>query len=130
MRVKRAASIHGEINLPGDKSISHRAALIASIAEGETRIGNFAASADCASTLACLERLGVDIERDGSDLIIKGAGASGFVEPTGPLDCGNSGTTMRLLTGVLAGQPFTSTLTGDTSLTARPNSSARARPTA
>ncbi len=112
--------MRGNPNLPADKSISHRAALIASLAEGQTMIENFSASADCASTLACLSELGVTIERSDDRVLIHGVGKAGFRQSAGPLDCGNSGTTMRLLTGILAGQNFDSTLTGDTSLLARP----------
>ena len=111
--------------MPGDKSISHRAAIISALARGRTRITNYSTAADCASTLDCLARLGVRVERDGDTVNIEGAGrgepgAWSFVEPREPLDCGNSGTTMRLLAGVLAGQPFASVLTGDDSLRARP----------
>jgi len=106
--------------MPGDKSISHRAAMIAALAEGTSRIGNFSTSEDCGATLRCLEQLGVRVSRDGSDLSIEGAGRDGFRAPASPLDCGNSGTTMRLLAGILAGQEFESTLTGDDSLRSRP----------
>jgi 3-phosphoshikimate 1-carboxyvinyltransferase len=107
----------GTLSLPGDKSISHRAAIISALARGETRIANYATSADCASTLACLAALGIGIRREGDSLAITGGQlqkADGF------LDCGNSGTTMRLLAGVLAGQGFESVLDGDDSLRGRP----------
>ena len=120
MLIRPASSIRGEIILPGDKSISHRAAIIASMAEGETKIENFATSADCSSTLVCLRQLAVPVRRDGSTVWIDGVGKSGFRAPSTALDCGNSGTTMRLLSGVLAGQSFESTLTGDDSLSRRP----------
>jgi 3-phosphoshikimate 1-carboxyvinyltransferase len=128
MRIRPARRLRGHISgLPGDKSISHRAAIIAALARGRTRIGNFSTSADCASTLDCLRRLGVSVERegDGGALIIDGAGGEragrwSLRAPEGVLDCGNSGTTMRLLAGVLAAQDFTATLTGDASLTERP----------
>ncbi|MEO7539657.1 MAG: 3-phosphoshikimate 1-carboxyvinyltransferase [Pyrinomonadaceae bacterium] len=120
MKVRSAKSINGTISLPGDKSISHRAALIAAIASGETRIENFASSADCHSTLDCLKALGVHIERHATTVLISGVGKMGLTSPRSPLDCGNSGTTMRLLAGVLAGQPFSSILTGDASLVQRP----------
>lgn len=94
--------------------------MIAALAEGTSSIKNFSTSADCNSTLSCLAQLGVSIERNGRDLLITGAGISGLREPKAPLDCGNSGTTMRLLAGILAGQDFKSTLTGDQSLRARP----------
>jgi len=106
--------------MPGDKSISHRAAMIAALADGTSRLRNFSNSADCEATLSCLTRLGVSIERDRDDLRVHGAGAEGLRVPAEPLDCSNSGTTMRLLAGILAGQNFKSTLTGDASLRSRP----------
>ena len=108
------------MKMPGDKSISHRAAMIAALAEGVSRIRNFSTGTDCNSTLSCLNELGVSIVREGADLLIRGVGRDGFRPPRGPLDCGNSGTTMRLLAGILAGQNFESTLTGDASLRSRP----------
>lgn len=112
--------LSGTVRLPGDKSISHRAAMFAAIADGETKIENFASSTDCASTLDCLKGLGVEIDRDGASVTVKGGGKTGLRAPSGPLDCGNSGTTMRLLTGILAGQNFDTTLVGDESLQSRP----------
>jgi 3-phosphoshikimate 1-carboxyvinyltransferase len=110
--------------VPGDKSVSHRAAIIAALARGRTRVDNFSTSADCASTLEALARLGVRVAREGGGVSIEGAGArragQEFAEPSAPLDCGNSGTTMRLMAGVLAAQPFASTLAGDESLSRRP----------
>src|SRR6266404_5214889 len=106
--------------MPGDKSISHRAAMIAALADGTSRLRNFSNSADCEATHSCLTRLGVSIERDRDDLRVHGAGAEGLRVPAEPLDCANSGTTMRLLAGILAGQNFKSTLTGDESLCSRP----------
>lgn len=106
--------------MPGDKSISHRAAFIGALARGATRIRGFSTSADCNSTLSCLAALGVSIEREGASVLIGGLGIDGWRAPLGPLDCGNSGTTMRLLAGILAGQSFQSTLTGDESLRSRP----------
>ncbi|MEP6787845.1 MAG: 3-phosphoshikimate 1-carboxyvinyltransferase [Acidobacteriota bacterium] len=120
MRISLAVSIVGSVRLPGDKSISHRAAIFAAIADGTTRIDNFATSADCSSTLECLKALGVNMRREGDAVIVDGVGKAGLRQPTGPLDCGNSGTTMRLMAGVLAGQPFDSTMTGDDSLRKRP----------
>ena len=120
MKIKPAKSLQGKITLPGDKSISHRAALLASMAIGETRIENFATSADCASTLKCLQDLGVEIRRENNTVFIKGVGKNGFQRSEKPLDCGNSGTTVRLLSGILAGQNFDSTLIGDESLSKRP----------
>lgn len=118
--------------MPGDKSISHRAALLAALADGRSRLTNFSTGADCASTLACLRQLGVSIqredsverdeagERDEACVRVAGVGVEGLRAPASALDCGNSGSTMRLLAGVLAGQDFTSQLTGDESLRARP----------
>jgi 3-phosphoshikimate 1-carboxyvinyltransferase len=118
--IKPAKSISGLVEVPGDKSISHRAAIIASMAVDESRIENYSTGADCASTVECLRGLGVEIEREGTAVRVKGVGKTGFQEPDAPLDCGNSGTTMRLLTGLLAGQNFESVLTGDSSLRRRP----------
>lgn len=120
MKIQPAANLQGEINLPGDKSISHRAALFSALAEGTTRIENFATSADCASTLSCLAQLGVEISQENSTVTVKGVGKTGFQSAENPLDCGNSGTTVRLLAGILAGQNFDSVLTGDESLSGRP----------
>ena len=124
MKIRPARRLRGSLRLPGDKSISHRAALFAALARGRSEITNFSTSADCSSTLDCLGALGVRVEREGSTVRVEGAGVEGgatkFVAPSAPLDCGNSGTTMRLLVGVLAGQPFTSTMTGDESLSRRP----------
>ena len=120
MKVKSANYLQGTIQLPGDKSISHRAAMFAAMANGETKITNFATSADCASTLSCLEKLGVKIQRERDTIYLRGVGKRGFTAPTENLDCGNSGSTMRMLAGVLAGQNFTSRLTGDESLSKRP----------
>ncbi|HEV2859491.1 MAG TPA: 3-phosphoshikimate 1-carboxyvinyltransferase [Pyrinomonadaceae bacterium] len=124
MRIQPAGRVRGRLTVPGDKSVSHRAAIVAALARGRTRARNFASSADCASTLACLRSLGVEVRRDGADVFVEGAGRGpglwAFREPRGPLDCGNSGTTMRLLAGVLAAQPFAATLVGDESLSRRP----------
>lgn len=120
MKVARARRICGSIHLPGDKSISHRAAIIAAIADGATRVSNYSNGTDCLSTLECLSALGVAHESVGNDVVIHGVGRAGLREPSRALDCGNSGTTMRLLAGVLAGQPFESVLIGDASLAKRP----------
>ena len=120
MKIQPAASLNGVIRLPGDKSVSHRAAIFASMATGETRIENYATSADCASTLNCLRNLGVEIRQKDSTVFVKGVGTGGFTKPLKELDCGNSGTTMRLLAGVLAGCNFDSVLTGDASLSKSP----------
>lgn len=106
--------------MPGDKSISHRAAFLASMANGMTKIENYSASLDCTSTLNCLRELGVKVSRKDSAVRIYGVGKTGFRPSKKPLDCGNSGTTFRLLTGLLSGQEFDSILTGDASLRTRP----------
>lgn len=106
--------------MPGDKSISHRAAMIAALANGTSGISNFSTSQDCAATLCCLEQLGVSVVHNSDGVMVQGAGTRGLSAPKEPLDCGNSGTTMRLLAGVLVGQDFEATLTGDESLRSRP----------
>ena len=106
--------------MPGDKSISHRAAILAAIANGSSRLVNYSTSEDCASTLSCLRQLGITYERVENEIQVNGEGLRGFKQPTSELNCGNSGTTMRLLLGVLAAQPFESILTGDASLLSRP----------
>jgi 3-phosphoshikimate 1-carboxyvinyltransferase len=118
--VKPAKRIRGALVLPGDKSISHRAAMIAALAAGSSRIRNFSTSEDCAATLSCLHQLGVAVERENNEVAIHGAGVDGLRELAAALDCRNSGTTIRLLAGILSGQNFTSTLTGDQSLRQRP----------
>jgi 3-phosphoshikimate 1-carboxyvinyltransferase len=118
MRLKPARFIHGRLRLPGDKSISHRAALIAALADGSTEISNFSTAADCASTLACLRELGISIERQHEKVIF--TGSQKLVAPRRSLDCGNSGSTLRILAGVLAGHDFAAELVGDESLSARP----------
>jgi 3-phosphoshikimate 1-carboxyvinyltransferase len=115
-----AKKIRGQMTMPGDKSIAHRAAMLAALADGTSQIRNFSTSADCAATLSCLRAMGVSISHDKTELSISGTGINGLSKPTAPLDCGNSGTTMRLLAGILAGQDFDSTLTGDDSLCSRP----------
>jgi 3-phosphoshikimate 1-carboxyvinyltransferase len=113
--------LEGEISLPGDKSISHRAIILGGIARGKSRIEHFLPSRDCMSTFNCMRALGVKIHRvDETTLEVGGAGRGGLKEPGDVLDSGNSGTTMRLLSGLLAGQPFFSVLTGDGSLRQRP----------
>lgn len=119
--IKHASAIRGTITVPGDKSISHRALLFAAIAEGKTKIHNLSSSADVMSTLHCLRQLQIGAKEKNSEIEIVGTGKFGFKASQHPLDCGNSGTTIRLLTGILAAQPFTtSTLVGDESLSKRP----------
>ncbi|MCU1263885.1 MAG: 3-phosphoshikimate 1-carboxyvinyltransferase [Acidobacteria bacterium] len=120
MKIKPAMRISGRVSVPGDKSISHRAAIIAALAEGPSRLTNYSTSQDCASTLSCLRGLGVSIQQQNSEVLIGGRGMTGLNAATMPLDCGNSGSTMRMLAGVLAGQSFDSLLTGDASLCSRP----------
>ncbi|MCG2715081.1 MAG: 3-phosphoshikimate 1-carboxyvinyltransferase, partial [Candidatus Marinimicrobia bacterium] len=112
--------LRGELTVPGDKSISHRAAIIAAISEGISVIKNYSTAIDCQTTLNCLRRLGADIRRSGHDIIVNGRGLRTLCEPDDVLDCGNSGTTIRLLCGLLAGQSFATVLTGDASLRRRP----------
>lgn len=110
----------GEMTIDADKSISHRAVLFAALAEGDAEIRNFLIAEDTLSTLACIQRLGVNVRREGNVVWIRGKGAGSLREPAAVLDCGNSGTTMRLMAGVLAGCPFFSVLSGDESLNRRP----------
>jgi 3-phosphoshikimate 1-carboxyvinyltransferase len=119
-RITPAKAFSGVLLVPGDKSISHRYAILASLAEGSSEIFNFSGAADCASTLACLRGLGVKIEEKTGSVVIEGKGLEGWKAPRKALDAGNSGTTMRLLAGALAGQSFNSELTGDKSLRRRP----------
>jgi len=111
---------HHTIEVPGDKSISHRALLFGALASGVTRVSNLLEAQDVNSTRSCLIQLGTEISRDGSDWIVQGRGAAGFKAPKDSLDCGNSGTTIRLMMGILAGQPFETHLHGDPSLSKRP----------
>ena len=118
--ISPATSVSGEIALPGDKSISHRYALIASIAEGVTRVRNYSTGADCRSTLGCVRALGIEVAGEGTEFTIEGRGLGGLRAPAGDLDAGNSGSTIRMLSGILAAQPFRSRLFGDESLSRRP----------
>ncbi|HUE68193.1 MAG TPA: 3-phosphoshikimate 1-carboxyvinyltransferase, partial [Candidatus Acidoferrum sp.] len=114
--VRTARGLQGTVMVPGDKSISHRALMLGSIASGESRVRGLSTGADVRSTTGCMRALGVEID----DSRIRGSGMRGLRAATAPLDCGNSGTTMRLLAGLLAGQDFASELTGDESLSKRP----------
>lgn len=118
--IRSARGIKGTISVPGDKSISHRGLLLGAIAEGKTKISNLSSSADVRSTWHCLKQLGIKINNRNNLVEIAGNGKYGLKAASAPLDCGNSGTTMRLLSGILAAQPFSSTLIGDESLTRRP----------
>ncbi|MEQ9103125.1 MAG: 3-phosphoshikimate 1-carboxyvinyltransferase [Rhodothermales bacterium] len=115
--VQPAGMLSGTVDLPADKSIAHRTALLSALADGTSRIVNYPASEDPQSTLSCLRQLGVRVEQEDEALRVEGGR---LAAPGAPLDCGNSGTTMRLLAGILSGQPFPSELTGDASLSARP----------
>ncbi len=119
-KIRRAPAIHGEITVPGDKSISHRAVMLAAMSNGPCVIRGFLASEDCLSTVAAIRALGIEIERPDDDTLVVHGQRRVFTAPRGDIDCGNSGTTMRLLAGILAGQPFRSRLIGDASLTKRP----------
>jgi 3-phosphoshikimate 1-carboxyvinyltransferase len=119
-KIKPARRLTGSLRFPGDKSISHRYAMLAAIAEGASEIHYFSTSADCASTLRCLENLGAGIERKGDAITIHGAGLGGLRAPAAALDAGNSGSTMRMLAGILSAQTFHSVIGGDASLSRRP----------
>jgi 3-phosphoshikimate 1-carboxyvinyltransferase len=121
MRIEPAGALVGHIAVPGDKSLSHRAVLIGALCEGETQVQGFGRSADTESTIAAARALGVEVdELDDDELVVHGAGLRGLHAPDAPIDCGNAGTLMRLLTGMLAGQEGQFELTGDESLRARP----------
>ena len=118
--ITKAHSLKGTVVIPGDKSISHRAIMFGSIAIGTTRITNFLPGADCLSTISCFKQMGVRIEQDGASVVVYGRGIDGLREPFQLLDVGNSGTTFRLMMGLLAGRPFHSVLAGDESIAKRP----------
>ncbi len=120
MIIRPAAHLRGTITVPGDKSISHRAIMFGALAKGTTRITHFLEGADCFSTIACFRALGVNIEKCEDAYLVHGRGLRGLTAPADVLDCGNSGTTTRLIAGILAAQPFTTTLTGDASIQKRP----------
>lgn len=113
-------ALRGEVTIPGDKSISHRAVMFGALADGLTEITNFLQGADCLSTIDCFRRLGISIENTSDKILIHGRGLHGLQASGKVLDCGNSGTTTRLISGILSAQPFTSTLTGDSSIQKRP----------
>ena len=119
-RISPAARVSGEICLPGDKSISHRYAMLAAIADGRSSIHNYSTGADCHSTLGCVAALDCAVSEQGSTVTIEGRGLEGLKPPAGDLDAGNSGSTMRMLSGILAAQPFSSRIVGDESLSRRP----------
>lgn len=120
MEIKKQTNLRGMLMVPGDKSISHRAVMFGSLAKGTTRISHFLEGADCLSTIACFRKMGIDIERNASEILVHGKSLHGLSAPDGILDVGNSGTTTRLISGILAGQNFTSELDGDDSIRTRP----------
>lgn len=119
MVIKKAKKIQGTIDIPGDKSISHRAIMLGSLANGVTRVNNFLMGDDCLATIDCFRKMGIDIEISES-ITVHGKGLYGLKQPSKKLDVGNSGTTIRLLSGILCGQNFTSTISGDSSIEQRP----------
>ena len=120
--IRRAARLRGNVSVPPDKSLTHRSVMFSALAEGESTINNPLMAADCLSTVSCVEALGAEVKGSPGKWTVKGAGLWGFKAPVAPLDCGNSGTTMRLLSGILAAQPFDTRLVGDASLSKRPMS--------
>ena len=120
MIFQRATHLKGEVTIPGDKSISHRAVMFGSLAEGTTEVSNFLQGADCLSTIDCFRKMGIQIENTPDRITIHGRGLHGLSAPSDVLDVGNSGTTTRLISGILAAQPFEATLTGDASIQKRP----------
>ena len=112
--------LKGEVTIPGDKSISHRAVMFGSLAKGTTKITHFLEGADCLSTISCFRKMGIDIENNNGEILVHGKGLHGLSAPADILDVGNSGTTTRLISGILAGQNFVSELTGDDSIQSRP----------
>ena len=120
MLIKKLSQLRGELLVPGDKSISHRAVMFGALSEGTTRIHHFLNGADCLSTIGCFRSMGIDITQEGDEVTVHGKGLHGLREPSGTLDVGNSGTTIRLISGILSGQSFSSRLTGDASILRRP----------
>ena len=119
-RISPARKLEGSVLLPGDKSISHRYAMISAISEGTSKLHNYSTGADCHSTLGCLRALGVEWREDGKVVEVQGVGLRGLREPSETLDAGNSGSTIRMLSGILAAQPFVTRIAGDESLSKRP----------
>ena len=120
MKLTKSTGLRGELSIPGDKSISHRAVMFGSLAKGTTHISNFLSGADCLSTIDCFRKMGVEIEQDETNVTVHGNGLHGLKAPNETLDVGNSGTTTRLISGILAGQDFETVLSGDASLNKRP----------
>lgn len=120
MKIKKQTRLRGTLTVPGDKSISHRAVMFGSLAKGTTKITGFLEGADCLSTIACFRKMGIHIEQNTTEVLVHGKGLHGLTAPTEMLDVGNSGTTTRLISGILAGQSFTTELNGDSSIQTRP----------
>ena len=120
MEIPKLNKLHGKLTIPGDKSISHRAVMFGALAQGTTRITHFLEGADCLSTISCFQAMGIHIQKNKDDVLVEGKGLHGLQAPLDILDVGNSGTTTRLISGILAGQDFTSRLTGDASICQRP----------
>lgn len=120
MEIKKQTRLRGTLTVPGDKSISHRAVMFGSLAKGTTKVTGFLEGADCLSTISCFRKMGIEIEQKNTEVLIHGRGLHGLSAPTEVLDVGNSGTTTRLISGILAGQSFTSELNGDASIQSRP----------
>lgn len=120
MIIKKAHSLNGELLIPGDKSISHRSVMFGALSEGLTEVEHFLTGADCLSTIACFRQMGIAVEQSGSHVLVHGKGLHGLQKPSEILDAGNSGTTVRLMSGILSGQTFASMITGDASIQKRP----------
>lgn len=120
MKIKKQTRLQGTLTVPGDKSISHRAVMFGSLAKGTTKITGFLEGADCLSTIACFRKMGITIEQNNTEVLVHGKGLHGLCAPSEILDVGNSGTTTRLISGILAGQSFVSELNGDASIQSRP----------
>lgn len=120
MEIPKLNKLHGKLTIPGDKSISHRAVMFGALAQGTTRITHFLEGADCLSTISCFQAMGIHIQKNKDEVLVQGKGLHGLQAPLDILDVGNSGTTTRLISGILAGQDFTSRLTGDASICQRP----------
>ena len=120
MQIQPVKQLRGEVSVPGDKSISHRSIMFGALAKGTTEITHFLHGADCLSTIGCFRAMGINIEDTPDRILVHGKGLHGLSEPSSFLDVGNSGTTTRLISGILSGQPFATTLSGDASLNSRP----------
>ena len=120
-RVKKGKGVRGEITIPGDKSISHRSIMCASLADGTSKIYGFLEGEDCLATMRAFEEMGINFERNNDEIIVHGSGLHGLRQPKKEINLGNSGTSIRLLRGILSAQKFSSTLIGDQSLSSRPS---------